>query len=84
MDKFDDMSTKMPGLYVGGEASCVSIYGANRLGENSLSDAVVTGQLAGKGASAYAKTAGFGSGKNTEELAKKWCEKFKKVANDKG
>ena len=84
VDKFDDMSTKMPGLYVGGEASCVSIHGANRLGGNSLSDAVVTGQLAGKGASAYAKTASFGSGKNTEELAKKWREKFKKVANGKG
>ena len=84
VDKFDDMSTKMPGLYVGGEASCVSIHGANRLGGNSLSDAVVTGQLAGKGASAYAKTSSFGSGKNTEELAKKWREKFKKVANGKG
>ena len=84
VDKFDDMSTKMPGLYVGGEASCVYIHGANRLGGNSLSDAVVTGQLAGKGASAYAKTASFGSGKNTEELAKKWHEKFKKVANGKG
>lgn len=84
VDKFDDMSTKISGLYVGGEASCVSIHGANRLGGNSLSDAVVTGQLAGKGASAYAKTADFGSGKNTEELAKKWREKFKKVANGKG
>ena len=84
VDKFDDMSTKIPGLYVGGEASCVSIHGANRLGGNSLSDAVVTGQLAGKGASAYAKTTSFGSGKNTEELAKKWREKFKKVANGKG
>lgn len=84
VDKFDDMSTKMSGLYVGGEASCVSIHGANRLGGNSLSDAVVTGQLAGKGASAYAKTSSFGSGKNTEELAKKWREKFKKVANGKG
>lgn len=84
VDKFDDMSTKIPGLYVGGEASCVSIHGANRLGGNSLSDAVVTGQLAGKGASAYAKTASFGSGKNTEELAKKWREKFKKIANGKG
>lgn len=31
--KFEDMSTKIAGIYVGGEASCISIYGANRLGE---------------------------------------------------
>ncbi|MCM4450380.1 FAD-binding protein, partial [Escherichia coli] len=34
--KFEDMSTKIAGIYVGGEASCISIHGANRLGGNSL------------------------------------------------
>ncbi|KHF11947.1 fumarate reductase, partial [Vibrio parahaemolyticus] len=51
--KFEDMSTKIAGIYVGGEASCISIHGANRLGGNSLADAVVTGHLAGIGATNY-------------------------------
>ncbi|QKF93065.1 8-methylmenaquinol:fumarate reductase flavoprotein subunit [Campylobacter sp. CCUG 57310] len=82
--KFDDMSTKVGGIYVGGEASCVSIHGANRLGGNSLTDAVVTGHLAGVGAVEYAKDANFSDGKKTHELAQKWQTKFKEVANGKG
>ena len=82
--KFDDMSTKIPGIYVGGEASCVSIHGANRLGGNSLTDAVVTGDLAGKGAGAYAQNAKFASGKKTSELAKMWQDKFKSIATGEG
>ncbi|MGG7091782.1 8-methylmenaquinol:fumarate reductase flavoprotein subunit [Campylobacter sp. 1BO] len=83
--KFDDMSTKIAGIYVGGEASCVSLHGANRLGGNSLTDAVVTGDLAGKGAGAYAKTTNsFLDGTKTAELAKKWQDTFKQVANGEG
>lgn len=48
-------ATKIPGLFAAGEASCVSIHGANRLGGNSLADVVVFGKVAGAGASAYAK-----------------------------
>jgi succinate dehydrogenase / fumarate reductase, flavoprotein subunit len=35
------------GLYVVGEAACVSVHGANRLGGNSLLDLVVFGRAAG-------------------------------------
>ncbi len=38
----------MPGLYSAGEAACVSVHGANRLGTNSLLDIVVFGRRAGK------------------------------------
>ena len=83
--KFDDMSTKIAGIYTGGEASCVSIHGANRLGGNSLTDAVVTGKLAGIGAANYAKDATFGDGEVTSNLAKKWQDKFNEVtANSQG
>lgn len=82
--KFDDMSTKIAGIYTGGEASCISIHGANRLGGNSLTDAVVTGHLAGIGASNYAKDAVFGDGAKTSELAKMWQDKFKQIANGEG
>jgi len=36
----------VPGLYAAGEAACVSVHGANRLGANSLLDIVVFGRAA--------------------------------------
>ncbi len=36
------------GLYAVGEAACVSVHGANRLGANSLLDLIVFGRAAGK------------------------------------
>ena len=36
----------VPGLYAIGEAACVSVHGANRLGSNSLLDLVVFGRAA--------------------------------------
>ena len=36
----------VPGLYAVGEAACVSVHGANRLGSNSLIDLVVFGRAA--------------------------------------
>jgi len=40
--------TVVPGLMAVGEAACVSVHGANRLGSNSLIDLVVFGKAAGK------------------------------------
>ena len=37
----------IPGLFAVGEAACVSVHGANRLGGNSLLDLVVFGRAAG-------------------------------------
>ncbi len=37
----------VPGLMAIGEAACVSVHGANRLGSNSLTDLVVFGRAAG-------------------------------------
>ncbi|HEY7979076.1 MAG TPA: succinate dehydrogenase flavoprotein subunit [Rhizomicrobium sp.] len=39
--------TVIPGLMAVGEAACVSVHGANRLGSNSLIDLVVFGKAAG-------------------------------------
>src|SRR3954469_7889088 len=39
--------TIVPGLMAVGEAACVSVHGANRLGSNSLIDLVVFGKAAG-------------------------------------
>jgi succinate dehydrogenase / fumarate reductase, flavoprotein subunit len=45
-DKKDPEKT-VPGLMAVGEAACVSVHGANRLGSNSLIDLVVFGRAAG-------------------------------------
>src|SRR5687767_2999858 len=42
-----DPDTVVPGLMAVGEAACVSVHGANRLGSNSLIDLVVFGRSAG-------------------------------------
>jgi succinate dehydrogenase / fumarate reductase flavoprotein subunit len=43
----DNNDAVVPGLMAVGEAACVSIHGANRLGSNSLTDLVVFGRAAG-------------------------------------
>ncbi len=43
----DDSDAVVPGLMAIGEAACVSVHGANRLGSNSLIDLVVFGRAAG-------------------------------------
>ncbi len=45
--KGGDPDTIVPQLFAIGEAACVSVHGANRLGSNSLLDLVVFGKAAG-------------------------------------
>jgi succinate dehydrogenase / fumarate reductase flavoprotein subunit len=49
----DPQKTVLPGLYAVGEAACVSVHGANRLGTNSLVDLVVFGRRSGKHLAQY-------------------------------
>ncbi|MDE1899483.1 MAG: succinate dehydrogenase flavoprotein subunit [Xanthomonadaceae bacterium] len=44
--KGEDNDAVVPGLFSIGEAACVSVHGANRLGSNSLLDLVVFGRAA--------------------------------------
>jgi succinate dehydrogenase / fumarate reductase flavoprotein subunit len=46
--------TNIPGLYSAGEAACVSIHGANRLGANSLLETLVFGKQSGMSAAEHA------------------------------
>jgi len=50
----NDGATPLPGLFAAGEAACVSINGANRLGSNSLTECLVFGARAGKAAAQFA------------------------------
>jgi succinate dehydrogenase / fumarate reductase flavoprotein subunit len=43
-----DGASPLPGLYSAGEAACVSVHGANRLGGNSLLETLVLGRRAGE------------------------------------
>ncbi|WP_277982100.1 succinate dehydrogenase flavoprotein subunit [Sphingomonas phyllosphaerae] len=45
--KDGDPDSVVPGLFAVGEAACVSVHGANRLGSNSLIDLVVFGRATG-------------------------------------
>ena len=45
--KDGEPDTVVPGLFAVGEAACVSVHGANRLGSNSLIDLVVFGRATG-------------------------------------
>lgn len=55
----DDKGTELKGFFAAGECACVSVHGANRLGTNSLLDAVVFGTRAGKSALEYAAKVDF-------------------------
>ncbi len=50
-------ATNIAGLFAAGEAACVSVHGANRLGGNSLLDTLVFGKEAGIAAAEFAAKA---------------------------
>jgi fumarate reductase flavoprotein subunit len=66
-----DTATSVDGLFAAGECACVSINGANRLGSNSLTELLVFGARAGKGAADYAAGSGPGAAdKDVQSIAK--------------
>ncbi|MEO5349501.1 MAG: FAD-binding protein [Magnetococcus sp. YQC-3] len=50
-------ASPLPGLFASGEAACVSVHGANRLGGNSLLDTIVFGKITGSHACQYVQQA---------------------------
>ena len=73
----------VPGLMAIGEAACVSVHGANRLGSNSLIDLVVFGRAAAKRAAELVKP-----GAPHEEVSgsetDKCLNRFNKIRNSNG
>ncbi|MDA9703360.1 succinate dehydrogenase flavoprotein subunit [Candidatus Pelagibacter bacterium] len=73
----------VPGLMAIGEAACVSVHGANRLGSNSLIDLVVFGRAAAKRAAELVKP-----GSPHEDVSKsetdKCLDRFDKIRNSDG
>ena len=50
---FDEKNNPLTGFFAAGEAACVSVHGANRLGTNSLLDACVNGTRSGATVARY-------------------------------
>jgi len=78
----DEKNTVVPGLYAAGEAACVSLHGANRLGTNSLGDLVVFGRRAGIHAARFAKDADYHE--LTEAHLGPSRERIERIKNSKG
>jgi succinate dehydrogenase / fumarate reductase flavoprotein subunit len=55
----DAKGTVVKGLYTAGEASCLSLHGANRLGTNSLQGAATFGRIAGINISQFINENGY-------------------------
>jgi succinate dehydrogenase / fumarate reductase, flavoprotein subunit len=79
----DDPDAVVPGLMAVGEAACVSVHGANRLGSNSLTDLVVFGRAAGLRAGEMLK-----AGERLREVKPEWTDghlaRFDKFRNASG
>ena len=73
----------VPGLMAIGEAACVSVHGANRLGSNSLIDLVVFGRAAAKRAAELIKP-GMPHEEVSESETDKCLDRFDKIRNANG
>ncbi|OQW71295.1 MAG: succinate dehydrogenase flavoprotein subunit [Proteobacteria bacterium ST_bin13] len=75
----------VPGLFAVGEAACVSVHGANRLGSNSLIDLVVFGRATGKRIAEITKPQGSHNPlpKGSEELSLGRLDHFRNAKGSK-
>ena len=74
-------ATAVEGVFAAGEAACISIHGANRLGGNSLSDIIVFGKFAGQGAANCAKQRQECGPDLIDRAAQDWENKFATVSS---
>jgi len=79
----DESGRLVEGLYSAGEAACVSVHGANRLGTNSLVDLVVFGKRGGIAMAEYAQKASFRP-INKETVHKDGEDSLNAIRNSKG
>jgi len=79
----NDSNKTVPGLMAIGEAACVSVHGANRLGSNSLIDLVVFGRAAARRAAELVKP-GTPHEDIGESETEKCLERFDKLRSANG
>jgi succinate dehydrogenase / fumarate reductase flavoprotein subunit len=78
----DNKLTVVPGLMSIGEAACVSVHGANRLGSNSLLDLIVFGRAAAYRAAELLKTTN--KKRWHPDIANAAIDRFNAILNAKG
>ncbi len=83
VDNYETGETSLAGLYAAGEAACVSVHGANRLGGNALTDILVFGRAAGEAAAERAAVNGYGKTELLEALQQEWTERFNALREKK-
>jgi succinate dehydrogenase / fumarate reductase flavoprotein subunit len=79
----DDENAVVPGLMAIGEAACVSVHGANRLGTNSLLDIVVFGRAAAHRANEIV-TAGAPANMAPQRATDKALDRFDRMRHADG
>ena len=79
IDVDENCASPVEGFFAAGECACVSVHGANRLGGNSLLDAVVFGKIAGKSASEY--TSGKEDTHSHDKTVLKEALRLQKIVN---
>ena len=81
----NDTQTPVKGIFTSGEASCISIHGANRLGSNSTAECLVFGDISGRVAAQYVQKASMNE-LNMEKVKSEenriYVEAFKERGNE--
>jgi succinate dehydrogenase / fumarate reductase flavoprotein subunit len=67
-NRINEIDSIVPGLFAAGEAACVSVHGANRLGGNSLLDLVVFGRATGMFIQEEIKSGGGVKSANVDDI----------------
>lgn len=80
----DGKEKKVEGFYAAGECSCVSVHGANRLGTNSLLEALVFGRRAGKSIVKFLTANGIEKSELPQDLVDASLARFDKFINNTG
>ena len=83
-NRVNDQDYVIPGLFSAGEAACVSVHGANRLGGNSLLDLVVFGRATGKHIQEEIKSGGGVESATKENISESLERLYKLNESSKG
>jgi succinate dehydrogenase / fumarate reductase flavoprotein subunit len=80
----DGKKEKVEGFYAAGECACVSTHGANRLGTNSLLEAVVYGRRGGKAIVKFLAANGTDQADLPEDQVEKSLERVNQIMENTG
>ena len=76
--------TRAEGVWVAGEAACVSLHGANRLGSNSTAECLVWGTITGTESAQYIKNVNAVPEPSTEAVQKEYARVYEQLLSRQG